>query len=79
MKKSDLRKKLRYLYAPSAIKVEIVDVPSFNFAMIDGEIKSDETPGTSEEYQNAISTLYGASFTLKFIRNYARRTLSTIQ
>ena len=67
IKKSDLRKKLKYLYAPSAGKVEIVDVPSFNFAMIDGETKSDETPGTSQEYQNAIDALYGASFTLKFM------------
>ena len=66
MKKLDLRKELRYLYAPSARRVEIVDVPGFNFAMIDGEIRPDETPGTSQEYQNAIATLYGASFTLKF-------------
>jgi hypothetical protein len=49
MKKLDLRKQLKYLYAPSAKKVEIVDVPSFNFAMIDGEIKHGETPGTSQD------------------------------
>ncbi len=74
MKKLDLRRELKYLYAPSASKVEIVDVPSFNFAMIDGEIKPDETPGTSQEYQNAIGALYGASFTLKFMSKLRKKT-----
>ena len=73
MKKLDLRRELKYLYAPSASKVEIVDVPSFNFAMIDGEIKSDETPGTSQEYQNAMGALYGASFTLKFMSKLRKK------
>ena len=73
MKKPDLRKKLKYLYAPSASKVEIVDVPRFNFAMIDGEIESHETPGTCEEYQNAIGALYGASFTLKFMSKLRKK------
>ena len=73
MKKLDLRKELKYLYAPSARKVEIVDVPNFNFAMIDGEIRPDETPGTSQEYQNAIGTLYGASFTLKFMSKLRKK------
>ena len=73
MKKLDLRKELRYLYAPSARKVEIVDVPNFSFAMIDGEIRPDETPGTSQEYQNAIGALYGASFTLKFMSKLRKK------
>jgi hypothetical protein len=73
MKKLDLRKELRYLCAPSARKVEIVDVPNFNFAMIDGEIRPDETPGTSQEYQNAIGALYGASFTLKFMSKLRKK------
>ena len=67
MKKIDLRKELKYLYAPSAEKVETVDVPKFNFVMIDGKIQPSETPATSQEYQDAIDALYGASYTLKFM------------
>lgn len=73
MKKLDLRKELKYLYSPSAGKVEIVDVPNFNFAMIDGEIEPGETPKTSQEYQNAIGALYGASFTLKFMSKLRKK------
>jgi hypothetical protein len=73
MKKLDLRKELKYLYSPSASKVEIVDVPKFDFAMIHGEIEPDETPGTSQEYQNAIAALYGLSFTLKFMSKLRKK------
>jgi hypothetical protein len=72
-KKLDLRKELKYLYSPSARQVEIVDVPKFSFAMIDGEIKPSETLGTSEEYQNAIGALYGLSFTLKFMSKLRKK------
>jgi hypothetical protein len=67
MAKPDLKKELKYLYAPSAKKVGIVDVPEFNFVMIDGIIEPGETPGSSESYRNAIGALYGASYTLKFM------------
>jgi hypothetical protein len=73
MKKLDLKKQLKYLYAPSARKVEIVDVPNFNFAMIDGQIEPGRTPETSLEYQNAIGALYGASFTLKFMSKLRKK------
>jgi hypothetical protein len=73
MKKLDLRRDLKHLYSASASKVEIVDVPKFNFAMIDGKIELDETPGISEEYQNAIGALYGVSFALKFMSKMRRR------
>jgi hypothetical protein len=36
MDKLDLRRDLEYLYQPSAKKVEVVEVPAFKFAMIDG-------------------------------------------
>jgi len=73
MKKLDLKKELKYLYAPSARKVESVDVPNFNFAMIDGEIEPGQTPGTSREYQDTIGALYGASFTLKFMSKLRKK------
>ena len=67
MEKIDLRKQLKYLYAPSAKNVAIVDVPEFKFVMLDGTLAIGETPEMSPEYQDAIGALYGASFTLKFM------------
>jgi hypothetical protein len=66
VRKLDLRKQLKNLYVPSAKKVEIVDVPEFSFAMIDGQVEPGKTPDTSQEFQNAIQALYGISYTLKF-------------
>jgi hypothetical protein len=73
MKKLDLRRELKHLYNPSASKVEIVDVPKFNFAMIDGKIEPSETAETSQECQNAIGALYGVSFTLKFMSKLRKK------
>jgi len=73
VKKLDLRKALKYLYGPTAREVETVDVPDFNFAMIDGGIEPGQTPGTSQEYQNAIGALYGVSFTLKFMSKLRKK------
>jgi hypothetical protein len=66
MEKLDLRKVYKSLYFPSAKKVEVVDVPPFKFAMIDGEISTGEEPGTSPAFQDALQALYGISYTLKF-------------
>jgi hypothetical protein len=66
MLKLDLKKDLKYLYAPSAKKVEIVQVPRFKFAMIDGQIEADQGPSTSASFQEALQALYGISYTLKF-------------
>jgi hypothetical protein len=66
MKKLDLRRELKHLNNPSAKGVDIVNVPKFNFLMLDGEIGAGESIETSQEFQNAIQALYGASYTLKF-------------
>jgi hypothetical protein len=66
MKKLDLRKELKHLYNPSANIVDVVNVPKFIFLMLDGKIGPGETIETSQEFQNAIQALYGASYTLKF-------------
>ena len=58
----DLRKQFKHLYQPSAKKFSIVDVPSFNFLMIDGA----GNPNTSQDYKAALEALYGLSYTLKF-------------
>jgi hypothetical protein len=39
MNKIDLRKELKSYYQPSTKQVTVVDVPAFQFAMIDGEMR----------------------------------------
>lgn len=67
MEKIDLKKELKYLYAPSSKKVEIVDVPKFNFIMIDGKVQPNEIVSESLNFQSAMTALYGISYTLKFM------------
>jgi hypothetical protein len=66
MDKLDLRKQYKHLYQPSAKKVELVEVPAFQFAMIDGEIEPGHGPGNSPAFKQALEALYGISYTLKF-------------
>lgn len=66
MEKLDLKKELKYLYLPSARKIEVVDVPAMNFLMIDGAIESGHAPGTSPLFQENTQALYGMAYTLKF-------------
>ena len=66
MEKLDLKRDLKYLYAPRAGKIEMVDVPEMGFLMIDGDIKPDEMPGTSPLFAENLQALYGAAYTLKF-------------
>lgn len=63
MEKIDYKKQLKHLFAPSAEKVEIVDVPQMNFLMVDG--KGD--PNTAKSFSDAIEALYPLSYTLKFM------------
>jgi len=67
MEKIDLRKQLKRLYMPSAKTVELVEVPAFKFAMIDGVVPAGQTVGDSAEFGEALTALYGISFTLKFM------------
>ena len=67
MVKMDLQKELKAFYAPSARVVQVVDVPRFQFAMIDGRIETGLAPGTSPGFQQAMESLYGAAYTLKFM------------
>jgi hypothetical protein len=67
MEKLDLRKELKTLYAPSAKKVELVDVPRFKFLMIDGAIEPGQGPGTSPLFAENMQALYNAAYTLKFM------------
>lgn len=62
MKKIDYKKELKHLYKPTSKNVEIVDVLDMNFLMIDGQ----GDPNISQEYSDAIETLYAVSYALKF-------------
>ena len=66
MEKLDLKRELKYLYVPSAKKIEAVDVPLMNFIMIDGAIEPDQAPGTSPLFQENMQAMYGAAYSLKF-------------
>ena len=67
MKILDLKKDLKYLYQPSAKKVEILKVPKLQFAMIDGAIEKGSEPGKSPLFAEATQALYSISYTLKFM------------
>jgi len=67
MKTLDLKKEFKYLYQPSAKKVEIVQVPRLQFAMIDGAIEKGSEPGKSTVFAEATQALYSISYTLKFM------------
>lgn len=62
MEKIDLKKELKELYKPSAREVVEVNVPQFNFLMIDG--KGD--PNTLPAYREAVEALFSASYAVKF-------------
>jgi hypothetical protein len=63
MDKIDFKKEYKNLYNPSAKEVAVVEVPTFNYLMIDGE----GNPNTSQDYKDAIEALFGVSYTLKFM------------
>lgn len=63
MKKIDLKKDLKHLYAASGKKIVLVDVPRMNFLMMDGQ----GDPNTAEAYSDAVQALYTLSYTLKFM------------
>ncbi|MDD3927978.1 MAG: GyrI-like domain-containing protein [bacterium] len=63
MSKVDLKHDYIHLYNAPKKDIGIVDVPPFNFLMIDGT----GDPNTSAWFQEAVEALYGVSFTLKFM------------
>jgi hypothetical protein len=67
MKTLDLKKQYKYLYQPSAKKIETVQVPNLQFAMIDGAIEKGSEPGKSPSFAEATQALYSLSYTLKFM------------
>jgi hypothetical protein len=62
MEKLDLKKKWKHLYQPVAGTIAAVDVPPFNYLMVDGE----GDPNTALAFEQAVEALYSLSYTLKF-------------
>jgi hypothetical protein len=62
MKKIDLKKELKHLYQPSAKEAVLVEVPSMNFLMVDGQ----GDPNTSRSYQEAVEALFSVAYAIKF-------------
>lgn len=67
MEKLDLKKRYKDLYNPSPKQVVAVKVPRFHFIMVDGKIPAGIPVDQAPDYQNALETLYGLSFTIKFL------------
>ena len=67
METLDLKKELKYLYAPSEQKAEIVQVPSLQFIMIDGAIEKGKEPGNSPAFAESTQALYSLAYTLRFM------------
>ncbi len=63
MNKIDYKKEFKQFYSPSTSRVVTVDLPTFQFLMVDGQ----GDPNTSKEYAAAIETLFSLSYTLKFM------------
>jgi hypothetical protein len=62
MEKIDLRKQLRSFYSPSAKEFSVVKLPPMQYLCIDGH----GDPAVVNDYADAVQTLYGISYTLKF-------------
>jgi hypothetical protein len=64
--KLDLRKQWKDLYSPPSKTPVIVDVPEFQYLMLEGAMEPGATPETSSSYAATLDALYGAAYTLKF-------------
>lgn len=67
MRTLDLKRNLKAYYQPPAKKIEVIEVPRFNFLMIDGAIEPGMEPGNSPLFEENMTALYGAAYTLKFM------------
>lgn len=61
MPKTDFKKTLKHLYAPSPKEFAIVDVPEMQFLLVEGEGAPE-----SDAYVKAVAWLYGVAYPIKF-------------
>jgi hypothetical protein len=62
MSKIDFKKEFKHLYGPGSEEFEVVDVPKFNFLMVDGR----GDPNTAQAYQDAVEAIYAVAYRIKF-------------
>jgi hypothetical protein len=62
MAKLDLVREFKELYRPPSSQSVVVQVPAFQYLMIDGQ----GDPNTSFNFRTAVEALYTASYTIKF-------------
>lgn len=67
MKTLELKKQFKHLYQPSAKKIEAIQIPKLQFAMIDGVIEKGSEPSKSPTFAQATQSLYSLCYTLKFM------------
>lgn len=63
MEKIDHKKIFKDFYQPKTSAVSIVEIPAFNYLMIDGQ----GDPNHSIDYKQAVEALFSLSYTLKFM------------
>jgi hypothetical protein len=63
MTKIDYKKEDKDFYKPSLKKVSIVEVPEWNFLMIDGQ----GDPNKEQSFGEAVETLFAVSYAIKFM------------
>ncbi len=80
MQKTDFKRTLKHLFAPSSKAWAEVDVPPMQYLMVDGQ----GSPGEAPEYAIAVEWLFSVSYPLKFMskkelgRDYAVMPLQGI-
>ncbi len=62
MTKTDFKKTLKHLYNPPR-RFVTVDVPEMQFVMVDGH----GDPNTTQDYKDAVETLYAMAYKIKFM------------
>ena len=58
----DYKKEFKHLFNPSKKEFSVVDVPAFQFLMVDGH----GDPNVAGEYQETVEALYAVAYKLKF-------------
>ena len=66
MEKIDLKKEFKAFYNPTAKEVTLIDVPKWNFIVIDGQGAPE-----SEQFSQSIQALYPVAYTIKFDKKKA--------
>jgi hypothetical protein len=62
MSKVDFKKEYKQLFSPPKNEFVLVDVPVFQYIMVDGH----GDPNVAQEYRNALEALYAVAYKLKF-------------